>query len=125
MTTLENVAECVRLVCADLRVIQPYQVTVSQRTSGGRYYSKQKRVHVGLKHSVRMTAENVCLHEIAHHVEQYRHGGRLSEARRSHGPAFVTALHDVVVAWHGRTDRYQWDLDYKCVAREAKKRGYY
>ena len=125
MRTLDNVVECVRLVCADLRVIQPRKITVSQRTGAGVYYFKQRRIHVGLKPSITSVAEDVCLHELAHHVEQYRNGGRLAEARRSHGPAFVTALHDVVLAWYGRTDCYRWDLDYKCVAREAKRRGYY
>ena len=124
MRTLENVVECVRLVCWDLNVSPP-KVTVSPRANVGRYSPAQRRVHVGLGVGWGHSPDDSCLHEIAHHIEHERNGGRLAEARRPHGPAFVTALHDVVVAWYGRTDCYRWDLDYKCVAREAKKRGYY
>lgn len=125
MNTLDNVVECASLVCSDLRIPMP-RVTVSQRTASAWYRFKTRRIHIGIKsRAFRLSVEEACLHELAHHVECWRNGGRLAEKRRPHGPTFVTALHDVVVAWYGRTDRYRWDLDYKCVAREAKKRGYY
>ena len=54
-----------------------------------------------------VTYETVLLHEFSH---------RLSLSIR-HGVKFRYALLRVVKFWYGDTDKYDWESDYKCVAK--------
>ena len=113
--------ECVALatrICGELNVSAP---AISwTRTRNGYYHYAKRQISVGEK--CWRGTEAALLHELAHHVDRARRNFKFDSP--PHGPKFIKALEDVVVAANGNVRSYPWGTEYKNIIRIAKKRGW-
>ena len=115
----EDIKDNVTMICKKLKVRKP-KIKLNPRGRRGKYYSRQRMIDIHL--NCWRGIEQCVLHELAHHLEYTRNGGRSAEPNTAHGATFVACLVQVTNIWYGHHSEYDWSTEYSTVQKIYNKK---
>lgn len=110
--TKEDALEMLATLAAWFNVSVP-KLRWNERTRNGQYSYRLQTISCG--HLAWRGVTNSLLHEFSHHLACIR-------GDKGHGKGFKQALWDVVVAYFGNPQRYDWATEYVSVKAYGKRK---